>query len=115
MTTAEIHAIERTIEDREDCSDCDPEQYHNKAKFLVTENFNTTFLGGSDIKAELKHFYVVWFAKVVGNWKALISTDLISGQYWEVSYNGTKNETYVDHYNKRGNAVFSDQWYASMS
>jgi hypothetical protein len=95
--------------------EADPDAFIKKAKFLVAENFNTTFLSGLESKAGPQHFYVTTFTKTLGNWKAMVSTDLISGQYWEVTHNGAKNETYVDHYNKRGNAVFSDQWYASVS
>ena len=93
----------------------DSDAFLKKAKFLVAENFNTTFLGGLESKAEPKHFFITTFTKTLGNWKAMVSTNLIAGQYWEVTYNGAKGETYVDHYNKRGNAVFSDAWYATVS
>ena len=93
----------------------DPDEFLKKAKFLVAENFNTTFLGGLESKATSDHFFITTFTKTLGNWKAMVSTNLIAGQYWEVTYNGTKNETYVDHYTKRGNAIFSDTWYASVS
>lgn len=109
--SAEVHAIVKNIETQNECIDCDPEQYQRKAKFLVAESFNTTFLSTSDLKAAPVHFYVVWFAKTLGNWKALISTDLMSGQYWEVTHNGNKDETYVDHYRKVSNRAFSDAGY----
>jgi hypothetical protein len=60
-------------------------------------------------------FYVVWFSKVLGNWKALVSTDLISGHYWEVTYNGVKQETYVDTYVKSNNVAIPDSDYAPVS
>lgn len=53
-------------------------------------------------------FYVVWFAKVLGNWKALVSTDVFHGVYWEVTYNGNKQETYVDTYIKDSNISIPD-------
>jgi hypothetical protein len=49
--------------------------------------------------------YIVWFVKVLQNWKALISTDSRSGHYWEVTYNGTEDEVYVDTYQKTRNTV----------
>lgn len=52
--------------------------------------------------------YVVWFAKTLQNWKALVSTDVFSGLYWEVTHNGDKNETYVDQYVKDWNQVVAD-------
>ena len=47
--------------------------------------------------------YIVWFCKTLQNWKALVSTDVINGVYWEVTHNGDKNETYVDTYTKSSN------------
>ena len=44
--------------------------------------------------------YVVWFAYTLGNWKALLSTTLPDGMYYEVTHNATKKETYVDAYKK---------------
>lgn len=52
--------------------------------------------------------YIVWFAKTLGNWKALISTDKYNGQYWEVTYNGAKQEAYVDRYVKASNIAIAD-------
>lgn len=52
--------------------------------------------------------YVVWFAKTLKNWKALVSTDLEHGRYWEVTHNGDKGETYVDAYRKEKNTVVPD-------
>lgn len=50
-----------------------------------------------------EEMYIVWFCKTLQNWKALISTDVINGVYWEVTHNGDKNETYVDTYFKSSN------------
>lgn len=50
--------------------------------------------------------YVVWFAKTLQNWKALLSTTLPDGMYYEVTYNGDKGETYLDAYKKFENVVF---------
>lgn len=49
--------------------------------------------------------YIVWFAKVLGNWKALVSTDVVAGQYWEVTYNGNSGHVYVDRYEKVSNTL----------
>lgn len=43
--------------------------------------------------------YVVWFCKTLQNWKALVSGVHIEG-YIEVTYNGDKQEVYVDVYQK---------------
>lgn len=52
--------------------------------------------------------YVVWFAKVLQNWKALVSTTLPDGMYYEVTYNGDERETYLDAYKKFKNVCIPD-------
>lgn len=47
--------------------------------------------------------YVVWFAYTLGNWKALCSTDIPDGRYYEVTYNKDKGVAYLDTYVKIGN------------
>lgn len=44
--------------------------------------------------------YVVWFAKTLQNWKALLGTTRDDGLYFEVTYNGDKREAYLDVYAK---------------
>lgn len=50
--------------------------------------------------------YVVWQTKVLQNWKALLSTTLLDGMYYECTFNGDKNEIYLDAYKKFENKVF---------
>jgi len=52
--------------------------------------------------------YVVWFSKTLQNWKALVSTTLPDGMYYEVTYNGDKHETYIDAYKKFDNVKVED-------
>lgn len=52
--------------------------------------------------------YVVWFAYTLGNWKALVSTTLPDGMYYEVTYNSEKNETYLDAYKKVQNVKYDN-------
>lgn len=44
--------------------------------------------------------YVVWSVKALQNSKALLSTTLFDGMYYELTYNGDKNEIYLDAYKK---------------
>lgn len=44
--------------------------------------------------------YVVWSCKTLQNNKALLSTTLFDGMYYEVTFNGDKNEIYIDAYKK---------------
>ena len=38
--------------------------------------------------------YVVWYSKTLQNHKALLSTSLKDGMYYELTYNGNKKELY---------------------
>lgn len=59
----------------------------------------------------LSHFddvYIVWTCKALQNWKALISTNLTDGMYYECTYNGVTNELYLDAYKKFENKTIRD-------
>lgn len=73
------------------------EDFMSKAKRLVQEV--------RDDKADV---YVVWFSKTLQNWKALLSTDIPDGLYYEVTYNGDLKEAYVDTYSKVSNVAIKD-------
>jgi Family of unknown function (DUF6275) len=73
-------------------------------RFLDTARSRVSLVSGFDIDV----LYIVWFAKTLQNWKALISTDAVSGTYWEVTHNGDKHETYVDTYSKVSNVAVPD-------
>ena len=49
--------------------------------------------------------YIVWKCKTLQNWKYLISTDISDGMYYELTYNGDKQEWYLDAYKKMENRV----------
>lgn len=44
--------------------------------------------------------YIVWFCKTLQNWKVLASTSVPDGMYYELTYNGDKDEMYLDAYKK---------------
>ena len=43
---------------------------------------------------------MVWCCKTLQNYKALLSTTLFDGMYYECTYNGDKIEMYIDAYKK---------------
>lgn len=49
--------------------------------------------------------FVVWYCKTLQNHKALLSTTLFDGMYYEFTYNGDKDEAYLDAYKKWENKV----------
>lgn len=58
---------------------------------------------GREITAD--DVYIVWQCKALQNWKALASTTLPDGMYYEITHNGDKNETYLDAYKKWENVT----------
>ena len=52
--------------------------------------------------------YTVWKAKILQNWKYLISSTLREGMYYELTYNGDKHEWYLDAYKKFENRCIPD-------
>ena len=47
--------------------------------------------------------YIVWYCKTLQNWKALLSTTLFDGMYYELTVNGDKDEAYLNAYKKWDN------------
>ena len=78
----------------------------NKALNLVMD-YVLNHLDKSDATPEFET-YIVWKAKILQNWKYLISTTLTDGMYYEVTYNGDKQEWYLDAYKKFENQVIAD-------
>lgn len=79
-----------------------------KAKQIVA-NWYSDQAGKDGISAvTAEDVYVVWFCKTLQNWKALLSTDIPDGMYFEVTYNGDKKEAYLDAYKKIRNVKISD-------
>lgn len=56
----------------------------------------------------LSDVYVVSFFFVLGGWKALISTTLPDGMYYEVTYNPDKAETYITAYKQWEHVTIPD-------
>lgn len=53
--------------------------------------------------------YVVWYSKTLQNHKALLSTTVSDGMYYELTYNGDKEELYFDAYKKFEHRCIKDQ------
>ncbi len=80
-----------------------------KAKRLVVEYYNSHVDITDGFKISENQVFIVWFSKTLQNWKALVSTTVPDGQYYEVTYNGDKKETYVDVYKKWDNVRVPDE------
>jgi len=44
--------------------------------------------------------FTVWKCKTLQNWKYLLSSTLLDGMYYELTYNGDLDEWYLDAYKK---------------
>ena len=53
--------------------------------------------------------FVVWKCKALQNWKWLISSSIPDGMYYEVTYNGSKKEFYMDAYKKFENRCIKEE------
>ena len=80
----------------------------DKAKGLVVEYFNSRVDKTDNSVLTEEDVYIVWFSKTLQNWKALVSTTVSDGMYYEVTYNGDKKETYLDAYKKWENRCIPD-------
>ena len=80
----------------------------NKAKELVVNYFNSRVDKTDNVVLTQDDVYIVWFSKTLQNWKALVSTTVSDGMYYEVTYNGDKKETYLDAYKKWENKRIPD-------
>ena len=74
------------------------EAFIEKCKELVRQ-YAIEHLDKSDEIPKFK-VYVVWSCKALQNSKALLSTSLSDGMYYEITMNGDKKEIYFDAYKK---------------
>lgn len=79
-----------------------------KAKQAVVDYFNSRVDTTNNVTITSDDVYVVWFCKTLQNWKALLSTTVPDGMYYELTYNGDKKELYLDAYKKWENKCVPD-------
>ena len=88
----------------------DSNKFIKKCKQIVEDyvykNSDRSHIEPGDFEPRME-VYVVWSTKVLKNNKALLSTDLPDGMYYELTFNGEKNEIYFDAYKKWENKVIT--------
>lgn len=82
----------------------DTERFHLLAKEALVEKIAESF---PDEGITVEDIYVVWTCKTLQNNKAMLSTDKLHGNYYEVTYNGDKKQLYVDIYEKVSNTCIN--------
>ena len=64
------------------------------ARKIVTDYFNSHVDVTDKKKITMDDVFVVWFSKTLQNWKALVSTTVSDGMYYEITHNGDMS-TYI--------------------
>jgi hypothetical protein len=106
-TYCELGEVAMSEIDIQDIQKDDSDRFLKLAKAAVQIAYKTEF----DISIPVEELYIVWSAKTLQNYKALLSTDSLAlrdGLYFEVTLNGDKGETYVDIYHRVSNQAISN-------
>lgn len=82
--------------------------YQKIARKIVLNYANEHIDKTDNVQITLDNVFIVWFCKTLQNWKALVSTTLPDGMYYEVTYNGNNKEIYLDAYKKFENRKIDD-------
>lgn len=73
---------------------------NNKFEFICKN------IVANDTGVNIEDVFIVWISKVLQNNKAMLSTTMQGSPYYEITYNGNKDEFYIDKYMKESNRVF---------
>ena len=87
----------------------DNKEFVELCKEKVVDYTNTTMNLNSinrPVHITTSDVYVVWLNRTLQNNKALLSTTISDGMYYEATYNGDKNELYFDAYKHVVNREF---------
>lgn len=86
------------------------QNFQTTARTMVMNYFNSHKDMTDDYVMMFSDTYVVWFSKTLQNWKALVSTNVPDGMYYEVTHNGEGDigQTYLDVYKKHDNITIGD-------
>lgn len=76
------------------------EKFIDICKNEIVKYFNNEMDKTDDFTLTYDDVFVVWSCKTLQNNKALLSTTVSDGMYYELTYNGDKNEIYFDAYKK---------------
>ncbi|MCD7123670.1 DUF6275 family protein [Limosilactobacillus caviae] len=83
------------------------ERFVELAKEKVVEYIVSNVVEKGGYLVEPPKIFVVWYAKVLQNHKALLAVDDPNDRhYYEATYNGDKKQLYLDVYDKQENKCF---------
>ena len=78
----------------------DSQKFIEKCKEIVVDYTNDHLDKTDNKEISIDDVFVVWNCKTLQNNKALLSTNLFDGMYYEITLNGDKKEIYFDAYKK---------------
>ena len=78
-------------------------EFEKLCKNIVKDYTNEHLDKTDNVQITVDNVFVVWQCKTLQNNKALLSTTLYDGMYYELTYNGDKKELYLDAYKKSEN------------
>lgn len=73
----------------------------------IVRSYILEHLDASDSVPEFD-VYIVWKCKILQNWKYMISSSLLDGMYYEVTFDGDAHKWYLDAYKKFENRVMPE-------
>lgn len=76
------------------------DEFIKVCKEAVVNYFNDRVEITDDKKISVDDVFIVWSCKALQNNKTLVSTNVSDGMYYELTYNGDKQEIYLDAYKK---------------
>lgn len=82
------------------------EEFLSLCKQKIVDYFNNCSDKTDNCEISLDDVFVVWSCKTLQNNKALLSTTVSDGMYYELTFNGDKNELYFDAYKKWQNICY---------
>lgn len=83
------------------------EKFVKLCKKLVVNYFHEKLDATDNLSLNENNVFVVWICKTLQNNKALLSTTVADGMYYEITYNGDKKEVYFDAYKKWENRKYN--------
>lgn len=81
--------------------------FETAIKAVIDYYNNTPELNGEFSFIAKDDVCVVWFCKTLQNYKVILATPFLDNILYEFSYNGDKQEAYLDVYDKMDNKVIS--------
>lgn len=92
--------IVKKLEKKKENTIMSSEKFISLCKENVVKYFNENSDKTDNMSITQEDVYVVWYCKTLQNHKVLLSTNISDGMYYELTYNGDKNELYLGAYKK---------------